>query len=129
MKSTSARARCSGASNARTCVESVSRKGLSAAAGARVGWAAMSQDGQGVGTDPIWAGGQTRRGDEQGGGRDKGGGTYEAGLAGVDEGFGGEPLPHERARGTVVDGVDQAADVVVHFECGCIINPVSSRVH
>ena len=39
--------------------------------------------------------------------------AYEAGLAGVDEGLGREPLPHERARGAVVDGVDEAADVVV----------------
>ena len=54
--------------------------------------------------------------------------SHEAGLAGVDEGLGGEPLPHERARGTVVDGVDQAADVVVHFICGCVMNPVSSRI-
>ena len=44
--------------------------------------------------------------------------AYESALAGVDEGLGGEPLPHERARGTVVDGVDQAADVVVHLSLG-----------
>ena len=41
--------------------------------------------------------------------------AYEAGLAGVDEGLGREPLPHERARGAVVDGVDEAADVVVDW--------------
>ena len=44
--------------------------------------------------------------------------SHEAGLACVDEGLGGEPLPHERARGAVVDGVDQAADVVVHLSLG-----------
>ena len=41
--------------------------------------------------------------------------AYEAGLAGVDKGFGREPLPHERARGAVVDRVDEAADVVVDW--------------
>ena len=53
MNATSAAARCAGASNARTYPESASRKGRSASAGARVGCAAMSQDGQGVGTEPI----------------------------------------------------------------------------
>lgn len=39
--------------------------------------------------------------------------THEARLASVDEGFGREPFPHERAGRPVVDRVDQAADVVV----------------
>ena len=53
MNATSASARAAGASNARTYPESVARNGVSADAGARVGCAAISQDGQGVGTEPI----------------------------------------------------------------------------
>jgi len=34
----------------------------------------------------------------------------------VDEWFGREPFPHERARGFIVDRVDQPANVVVNFE-------------
>ena len=40
--------------------------------------------------------------------------TYKSRLAGVDEWFGGEPFPHESARGPVVDRVDQPANVVVN---------------
>jgi len=39
--------------------------------------------------------------------------TYKFRLAGVDERFGGEPFPHESARGSAVDRVDQPANVVV----------------
>ncbi len=40
--------------------------------------------------------------------------TYEAGFAGVDKRLCREPLPHERACRTIVHGVEEAADVVVH---------------
>jgi hypothetical protein len=39
--------------------------------------------------------------------------TYKSRLAAVDERFGREPFPHERARGSIVDRVDQATNVVV----------------
>src|SRR6267142_242544 len=38
--------------------------------------------------------------------------TYKSRLAAIDERFGREPFPHERARGTIVDRVDQPADVI-----------------
>ena len=46
-------ARASRDANARTCVESPARNARTAAGAARVGCAAMSQDGHGVGTCPI----------------------------------------------------------------------------
>ena len=39
--------------------------------------------------------------------------TYKSRLAAVDERLGREPFPHERARGSIVDRVDQAANVIV----------------
>ena len=39
--------------------------------------------------------------------------TYKSHFAAVDERFGGEPFPHESARGSVVDRIDQPANVVV----------------
>lgn len=110
MNSMSAPARWAGSSNARAYVVSVSRNVRRASGDARVGWAAIIQEGQGVRMFPIcadvsvtselhWAGG-----------------TYETCFAGVDERLRGEPLPHERAGGPVIHGVDQAADVVVDCE-------------
>ena len=45
--------------------------------------------------------------------REEGSMTYKSRLAGIDERFGCKPFPHERARGSIVDGVDQPADVIV----------------
>ena len=42
--------------------------------------------------------------------------TYEATLSGVRKRFGGEPFPHERARRSVVHGIDQATNVII--DCG-----------
>lgn len=55
MNATSAPARASAESNARTWEESALRKVRSASGGARAceGCAAISHDGQGVGTEPI----------------------------------------------------------------------------
>jgi hypothetical protein len=39
--------------------------------------------------------------------------TYKPYLAGVNEWLGGEPFPHERARGSVVDRINQPANIVV----------------
>jgi len=39
--------------------------------------------------------------------------TYKSRLAGIDEWFGREPFPHKRARGSVVDRVDQPTNVIV----------------
>ena len=40
--------------------------------------------------------------------------TYKAALARVAEWFGGEPLPHERARAPIVHGVNESTNVVVY---------------
>lgn len=45
--------------------------------------------------------------------RERGGMTYKSRLAGIDEGFGCEPFPHECARRSIVDGVDQPVNVIV----------------
>jgi hypothetical protein len=44
--------------------------------------------------------------------------TYKSHPASVDEWFGREPFPHERARGFIVDRVDQPANVVVNCPKG-----------
>jgi hypothetical protein len=44
--------------------------------------------------------------------------TYKSHPASVDEWFGREPFPHERARGFIVDRVDQPANVVVNCPNG-----------
>ena len=95
---------------------SVARNGLRASAGARVGCAAMSQDGQGVGTEPICKKGEILP--MQGSLPRVGKATHEAALARVDEGLGREPFPHERARRAVVHRVYEAPDVVVHYPSG-----------
>jgi hypothetical protein len=41
--------------------------------------------------------------------------TYEANLARVQPRFRGEPFPHEGTGRAVVDGVDEALDIVVHW--------------
>jgi hypothetical protein len=40
----------------------------------------------------------------------------ETGFSSVDPWLGGEVFPHERAGGSIVDRIDQAVDVVVHFK-------------
>ena len=42
-------------------------------------------------------------------------GAYEANFARVQPRFRGEPFPHEGTGRTVVDGIDEALDVVIHW--------------
>lgn len=93
MKSTLSCARFSGESNVRTYVVSVVRNVRSASGVARVGCAAMSHEGQGVGTEPICPQGERKLSGRAG----KGKCTHETSFASIDERLGGEPLPHERA--------------------------------
>ena len=39
--------------------------------------------------------------------------TYKSNLASINERFGGEPFPHERAGGAVIDRIDQPANIVI----------------
>jgi hypothetical protein len=39
--------------------------------------------------------------------------TYKSNLAGINERFGGEPFPHERAGGAIIDRIDQPANIVI----------------
>lgn len=63
------------------------------------------------------------------------GSTHKTRFAGVDKWLRGEPLPHERAGGPVVHGVDQAADVVVDCAahsvllCGGKRGRLTSKLH
>lgn len=85
----------------------------------------MSQDGQGVGTEPIYIQWSIRGVD---GGNVQfqpilgvlmriAGKTYEAAVTSIAERLGREPLPHKRARATVVHGGDEAVDVIVDCQC------------
>lgn len=93
----------------------------------------MSQDGQGVGTEPIYIQWSIR-------GVDSGnvqfqpilgvlmriaGKTYEAAVTSIAEWLGREPLPHKRARATVVHGCDEAVDVIVDFRVRVVSTPFS----
>ena len=51
-----------------------------------------------------------------------GGMTHKSHFAVLDERLGGEPFPHESARGSVVDRIDQPMNVVVdETEVGIVL--------
>ena len=125
MNSTFGPARLSGASNEDTYVVRACRNARNSCDGARSceGRAAINHDGQGVGTEPIyanrvvvsaraweriyrrcWLVGRGTRHNEV---------TYKSYFACVDKRFGGEPFPHKCARGSVVDRIDQPVNIVV----------------
>jgi hypothetical protein len=115
-------ARLSGASNEITYVERASKNARNSCDGARSceGCAAINHDGHGVGTEPIYVchvgicdrgyrrcwlvGRAARRAIRL---------TYKSHLACIDKRFGGEPLPHKCAGGSVVDRTDQPVNIVV----------------
>jgi hypothetical protein len=76
---------------------------------ARVGWAAMSQEGQGVGTEPICINAINH------GCRKPTHWTYETSFACIDKRFGREPFPHKRARRAIIHRINETADVIIYW--------------
>lgn len=108
MKSTLADARLSAESNLATYVDNVERNVFSASVSV-FGCAATIHDGHGVGTEPIWLTFLVRSLEKQ-----ISMVTYETTFFGICKGFRGEPLPHERACRTIINGIDEPSDVVIN---------------
>ena len=113
MNSTSSFALFSSELKVRTWPDSPSRKVRRASSDARVGCAAIIQEGHGVGTEPICI-----RASRQVSVRvlqdPTVARTYKPNFARIYIRLRREPLPHERARGSVVDRIHESLNVIVH---------------
>lgn len=91
-----------------TNTERLVRKAVTAVAEARSGCATIIQDGQGVGTEPIWQWSVST--DVQGGFH-----AYKTSFASIDEWFWSKPLPHECTSRSIIHWIYEATDVIVHY--------------